>query len=79
MLRNLRLLSFALSLLDLEVEDVGNLEVRPIKQNQVATDHDVRIIRRRGGGSMLSRSGRQGCIFSGAPAAEFHEPLLIAA
>jgi hypothetical protein len=64
---------------NLEVEDVGNLEGRPIKQNQVATDHDVRIIGGGGGGSMLSRSGGQSCTFSGAPAAEFHEPLLIAA
>jgi hypothetical protein len=27
-------------LLDLEVEDIRNLEVRPIEQNQVATDHE---------------------------------------
>ncbi len=36
-------------LLDLdEVEDIRNLEIRPIQQNQVATDHDVRVIRRWG-------------------------------
>jgi hypothetical protein len=34
--------------MDFKVEDIRNLEVRPIEQNQVAPDHDVRVIRRRG-------------------------------
>ena len=33
-------------LLDLEVEDIGDLEVCPIEQNQIAADHDVRVIGR---------------------------------
>ena len=43
-----RLGDVASRLLDFEVEDIRNLEVYPIEQNQVAADHHVRVIRRRG-------------------------------
>lgn len=36
-----------LLLVDIEVEDVGDLEVGAIHQHQVAADHEVRIVRGR--------------------------------
>ena len=33
-------------LVDAEVKDVGNLEVRPVYQDEVSTDEDVHVIRR---------------------------------
>jgi hypothetical protein len=36
-------------LVDVEVENVGDLEVRPVHENQIATDEDVHVTRRRRG------------------------------
>jgi hypothetical protein len=32
---------------NIKLEDIHNLKIRPIEQNQIAADYDVRIIRRR--------------------------------
>lgn len=34
-------------LVDIEVENVGDLEIGSIDQDQIATDHEVRVVRRR--------------------------------
>src|ERR1019366_5596022 len=33
-------------LVDIEVENIHDLKVRPIEQDQIAADHNVRIVRR---------------------------------
>jgi len=35
------------SLVNFDVEDIGDLEVHPIQENQIPADHDMRVIRRR--------------------------------
>ena len=58
------------------MEHVRDLEVDTINQHQIATDHDVRVVRRRGREHHSRVPEGRAAFSSEAPAAKFHEPLV---